>query len=168
MNREPPNRALAVLAITAPSLLATVAVLTFLALDLAGRTPLSHGPVRNIAEAAFLAQGSEVLRLFRAREDPMRAWPVRPEITSSAVMRVTALEAAVWSRRAQVIELFDRQAAIVDDETRRHLLCLAHDLRVQEVIDYLSQRATADCTPGEALEIVLARSREAEAGGASR
>lgn len=149
-------------AVAGPVVLATLAVITFTALELLGRTPSSIGPVRNIAEAAASGTASEVLRLLGSGEDPNRVWPVRRDIISSTATRVTALEAAMWSRRAQMVELLDRQGAIVDEQTRHHVTCLASDLLAQEIVEYLSPDRAPDCVHGRATDIVLERSRALE------
>ena len=149
-------------AVAAPVVVATVGVLTFSGLELRGEAPFSPGPVRNIAEAAAMGHASEVLRFLAAGEDPNQVWPVRRDIISSTITMVTALEAAIWSRRVQLIELLDRQGAIVGDDSRRHLACLANDLEspVEEIVHYLSPRGPLNCPPGQALAVVLERSRE--------
>lgn len=159
---EPLGQRILALAVATPVVLATVAVLTFSALELGGETPLSYGPVRNIAEAAGLGHASEVLRLLASGQDPNQVWVVRRGIISSTITKVSALEAAVWSRRAQLVELMDRRGAIVDAESRRQLACLANDLPnpVKEIADYLSPQGAPDCVPGQALGRVEARSVE--------
>lgn len=146
------------IAAAAPIVIVTIGVLVFAALDAGGRTPWSPGPLRNIAEAAGRGEASEVLRMLREGQDPNRVWTVRPEIISSAITRVTALEAAVWSRRAQQMELLDREGAIKGADTRRYLACLAADLPVDEVVQYLSPAGPPECVPGEPLKRVSARS----------
>jgi hypothetical protein len=130
-------------------------------LELRGETPFSYGPVRNIAEAAAMGHASEVLRFLGDGQDPNKVWPVRRDIISSTITRVTALEAAIWSRRVQLIELLDRQGAI-DDESRRHLTCLANDLEspVEEIVRYLAPQGPLNCPPGQAIAAVLERSRQ--------
>src|SRR5512138_1841448 len=98
----------AVLMAAVPAVLATLVILTFSALELLGRTPFSIGPFRNVAEAAGMGAASEVLRLLGTGEDPNRVLPIRREIISSSVTRATALEAAIWSRRRELVELLDR------------------------------------------------------------
>jgi hypothetical protein len=146
-------------AVAAPVALMTAVILTFTALELGGDTPLSYGPMRNVAEAAALGHASEVLRLRAAGQDPTRVWTVREDMISSTSMEVTALEAAIWSRRVQLIELLDRQGAIVGDDSRRHLACLARDLASpEEIVEYLSPRHGAlDCVPGQTLDRVAER-----------
>ena len=149
-------------AVALPVILATVAVLAFSVLDSRGEPPLSDGPARNIAEAAALGQASEVLRFLRAGHDPHRVWPVRKDIISSTITQVTALEAAVWSRRVELIELMDREGAIGDEESRRHMGCLASDVpsSVEEIVEYLSKKGALDCQQGHALAVVVERSKE--------
>jgi hypothetical protein len=148
--------------VAVPVALATIAVLVFSVLDSRGEPPLSDGPARNVAEAAALGQASEVLRFLRAGQDPHRVWPVRRDIVSSTITQVTALEAAVWSRRVELIELLDREGAIGDRGSRRHMGCLASDLpsAVEEIVEYLSKDAPLDCPRGEALAAVVERSKE--------
>jgi len=147
-------------AVAVPLLVTTAGILVFSAMELTGGVPLSYGPVRNVAEAAALGHASEVLRLLDAGEDPRRVWPVRRDIISSTITQVTALEAAVWSRRVQLVELMDRQGAI-DDESRRHMACLASELPspVEEIVDYLSPDGPPVCAPGQALNQVVERSK---------
>jgi hypothetical protein len=142
-----------------PAAVVTLGLLVFAARELSGTTPLSDGPPRNIAEAAGGGRDSEVLRFLRAGQDPSRVWPMRREVISSTVLRATALEAAVWSRREPLIEVLDGRGLIADMETRRHLICLASDLSIGDIATYLSRGAPPACEPGKALELVKARSR---------
>jgi hypothetical protein len=145
--------------VAAPVVLATLAVVAFTGLEIRGRTPSAADLPHNIAEAAAMAAPAEVLRRLGFAEDPNRVWPVRRDIISSTVTRVTALEAAVWSRHREMLELLDRRGAIVGAETRRHLLCLAADVGVPEIVDYLSPGRAPDCPRGRAVAIVVERSK---------
>jgi hypothetical protein len=153
------SKMLAVVVIT-PVLAATLAVLVFAAREMRGETMLSDGAVRNVAEATGSGQASEVLRFLRAGQDPNQVWTVRRDIISSTITEVTALEAAVWSRHVQLIELLDREGAIADEAHRRELACLANDLvpPVEDIVKYLAPDGTAGCEPGAALAAVVARS----------
>jgi hypothetical protein len=146
------------LSVAAPIVLATIAVLGFSGLEIAGRTPSALGPPRNIAEAAAMGTASEVLRLFEQGENPNRVWPVRPEIISSTITRVTGLEAAIWSQHWEMVDMLDRRGAIPDAATRQHLICLTSDLRDADILNYLSPGRTPDCVQGAALDRVRARS----------
>lgn len=152
----------AAVAIAGPALIATILIVAFSGLELLGRTPFAVGPFRNVAEAAGMGAASDVLRMLGNGEDPNRVMPVRGEIISSSVKQATALEAAIWSRRRELLELLDRRGAIVDMQTRRHLACLASDLNAVDIAEYLSPHASADCVRGHELEAVLDRTRRLE------
>jgi len=145
------------IAVVVPALFATVAVLVFAVRELSGTTPLSNGPMRNVAEAAGAGQSSEVLRLLRDGDDPRRFWPVRPEIISSYVTRPTGLEAAIWGGR-NIVELLDQRGFIADDGTRVHLTCLAKDAGKTEVVEYLTASGAPSCETGAAFASVKDRS----------
>jgi hypothetical protein len=145
------------MAAAVPALFATVGVLAFAARELSGTTPLSNGPMRNVAEAAGAGQSSEVLRLLRAGDDPRRFWPVRPEVISASVTRPTGLEAAVWGGR-NIVELLDQRGFIADDGTRTRLACLAQDVGKTEVAAYLTASGAPSCEPGAAFASVKDRS----------
>jgi hypothetical protein len=148
------------LAAAAPAVIGTLAVLAFAAREVSGTTPLSYGPVRNVAEAAGAGQVSEVLRFLRAGEDPAQFWPVRPEIISSAVTRPTGLEAALWGGR-QLVEMLDGRGLIRDASTRTHLFCLAQDIGSEEVASYLAPVDAPPCEAGAAFAVVKDRSERA-------
>ena len=149
----------AALAMAGPVVLATLMIVAFSGLELLGRTPFAVGPFRNVAEAAGLGAASDVLRMLGNGEDPNRVMPVRGEIISSSVKQATALEAAIWSRRLELLELLDRRGAIVDMQSRRHLACLASDLSALDIAEYLSRHTSPDCVRGHELDLVLQRTR---------
>jgi hypothetical protein len=140
-----------------PPVIATAALVWFSVNELSGRTPFSGGRPRNLAEAAGLGSGAEVLRMLRAGADPHFVLPVRPEIISSTVTNATGVEAAVWSRKAQLVELFDREGALAAPDQRHHVLCLARDVGVDEIVAYLTKTDHAPCDSGRALAEVQAR-----------
>ena len=142
----------------APAVMATLALLAFAGREMSGTTPLSDGPPRNVAEAAGTGQVADVVRFLRAGEDPSRFWPVRRDRISSTETRPTALEAAVWTGSG-LMELLDTRGYIRDDETRRHLACLAKDIGKQEVVAYLFPGGAPPCEPGAALAQIQDRSR---------
>ncbi len=82
---------------------------------------------------------------------------VRPFAISSGICRVTGLEAAVWHRSAQLMQLLDRTGAIGDGETRRRVTCLAVDLRVEEIVEYLAPNGASSCVPGQMIAEIEAR-----------
>ena len=150
-----------VLAAVIPCALAMVAVLVFSASELLGHTWFSPGPERNLAEAAAMGRLSEVARLLRNGEDPRQIVEVRPHVISSSVTRVTALEAAVWHRSASLIRLFESAGALDDAATRRHVLCLANDLKADEIVQYMAHGLR--CDPEDTVAAIAARSRVSRA-----
>jgi hypothetical protein len=85
---------------------------------------------------------------------------VRPYAISSSIRRVSGAEAAVWSRSIELITLLDRFGAISEPENRRRLTCLAADLRVEDVLEYLAPKGAAWCVPGQVVAEIEARSRD--------
>jgi hypothetical protein len=110
----------------------------------------------NSAEAAGSGNAAAMLRYMRAGEDPTREYPLRPEIISSSVLFATTLEAAMWSRQEAMFRLLDREGVIVGDDQRRFLACLAKDLDLPGVLEYLAPSGV-ECVEGEAQARVLAR-----------
>ncbi|HEY7185519.1 MAG TPA: hypothetical protein VH436_03170 [Vicinamibacterales bacterium] len=152
----------AAIALVVPAVLTTLALAAFSGLELLGRTPFAIGRFHNVAEAAGMGAASEVLRLLGNGEDPNRVLPLRGEIISSSVQRATALEAAVWSRRRELVEVLDRRAAIADEQTRQHLVCLARDLDARDIADYLAPGRVPECVQHRELDLVLARTKALE------
>ena len=70
----------------------------------------------------------------------------------------TTLEASMWSRQLELVQLLD-QAVAFDQEERAELACLAADLEIDDVVEYLAPDGIGHCESGKALERVIARSR---------
>jgi hypothetical protein len=124
----------------------------------AGAAPFGGLAPQNSAEAAGWGRADDLLRFLRSGEDPRQVYAVRPEIISSAVRRATTLEASMWSRQLELVRLLDQIAAF-DEEERASLACLAADLKVDDVVEYLAPDGLGHCESGTALERVVARSR---------
>jgi hypothetical protein len=151
------------LALVAPIGAATIGVLTVAAGECAGAAPFAGVIARNSAEAAGLGRAGEVLRFLREGEDPRAVHPVRPEILSSAILRATTVEAAMWSRQVEMIELLEREGAIEGPDERQALACLAADLEIGDVVEHLAPAGVSSCEAGQALARVV--SRTSSAGG---
>jgi hypothetical protein len=141
-----------------PPIVVTLAIGLFALAESFGYTPLSYGPPVNVAEAAGMGSATEVVRLLQRGGDPNRLDYVRPQIISSSVTRVTALEAAIWSRRVELVRLLDTRGAIADDASRHHLACLAADINARDIVQYLAPNGAA-CEPQAEAKAVVARSR---------
>ena len=152
------SRAVAAAALV-PVALATAITLAFAALDAAGRPPLSHTRPANMAEAAGLGIAAETLRFLRAGENPVQIRPVRQDIISSSVTRATALEAAIWSRRVELIRLLDRERAIPQAQ-RPYLACLATAIRAADIAEYLAPGGVAPCDPEATYRAIAARAED--------
>lgn len=116
----------------------------------------------NIAEAAAAGNAAEVLRRLHGGEDPRREYVVRPQFISTTVQHATMPEAAMWSRRVQMFVMLDRAGVLASDASRRELACLAEDLSLPDVAEYLSGEEPPACEPQQALNRVLAKTPEEE------
>lgn len=150
---------MAVVLVLAPMLAAMAVLLAFTIGEVNGVRPFSYQAPSNLAEAAGMGLAPEVLRLVRTGADPTRVETVRPDIISSQITKVTALEAAVWSRRAQLVRLLEREGALGTDADRSHMACLARALQVADIVAYLAPEGTPGCDPDHTVEQIMARSR---------
>ena len=140
-------------AVVAPVFIAAALVATLAVGEGFDWFPFSYQPPANVAEAAGMGLDSEVLRFVAMGEDPRRVYPVRPDVISSAIPYATGLEAAVWGRSEQLVRQLDRMG-LIDAPTRRHLACLASDIRAQDLQRSLSEADVAPCPAGAAYERV--------------
>ena len=152
------------LALLAPIAVATVGVLTVATGERAGALPFAGLVPRNSAEAAGLGRAAELMRFLEAGQDPHEVHAVRPEILSSAILRATTVEAAMWSRQVELIKLLEREGVIDGSEERAALACLASDLGIDDIVEHLAPEGLNGCEPGQALARVTART--SRAGGA--
>ena len=139
-----------------PAVLVTAAMLTFVVAHWEYRDGMSSTPYQNSAEAAAAGDAARVLRFLRMGDDPTRIHLVRPYLISPDIIKVTTMEAAMWSRELGMIRLLDGEGAIVDPDQRRDLACLAFDLDLPDVKEYLGHAAT--CVRGLTLKRLAARS----------
>ena len=149
------ERALA-LAVAVPPSLALAGMLAVALAERSGGALFADAVPSNLAEAAVMGRGDDVVRRLRLGEDAHRVYPVRPQPTHSPLTQATPAEAAIWSGQRLMIELLDRAGAIGDGD-RRELACLAADLEADEIVAYLAPSATGECVPQRARERVLAR-----------
>jgi hypothetical protein len=153
------NRTLAwlgIVPVTLPAVFVTASMVAVVAHQVRMSSPVSTLIYRNSAEAAAAGDPARVLRFLRMGDDPTRIRAVRPELISGQVLRVTTLEAAMWSRQVDMIRVLDREGAIVDPDQRRELACLASDLDLPDVKSYLAPEEP--CVPGAIMKRIIARS----------
>jgi len=147
-----------VVATLAPSLIGGILLIAFIVAELAGSTVFIYGPAQNLAEAAAIADAAAVMRRLRAGESPSALVSVRPEVISSSVTRVTALEASIWGREVELVKLLDREGAI-DGTQRAYLACVSQGLRAEAITEYLAPGGTDGCDADETLARIQARSQ---------
>ena len=150
------------IALLAPVCLATAGLAWVAVGERVGARPFAGLVPENSAEAAALGDAGDLMRFLHGGENPRQVYSVRAEVISSAVLRATTYEAAMWAREASMIRLLDREAGAGGHEERRELACLAADLEIEEVVEYLSPEGTASCEPGDAIARLLARTSGAE------
>jgi hypothetical protein len=150
---------LCTIAMLAPLALASGVMVAVAMGERAGATPFAGLTPRNSAEAAGLGSASDVVRFLRLGEDPHRVYAIRPQVISSAVLQATTLEAAMWSRQLELVELLEREGAFREWDERRALACLAADLKIDDIVEHLAPGGTAYCEAGKAVEHVLARTK---------
>jgi hypothetical protein len=153
------NSRAAELVVVGPTCAGLALVMLFILLELAGQPLLQYDRPRNIAEAAGMATASEVLRFLRAGADPNAVMDVRPEVISSSITKVSAVEAAIWGREVALVRLLDRQGAIAGVDRRRYLACLSDALKAEDIARYLAPQGTHGCTSEETVTLIEARSR---------
>jgi hypothetical protein len=145
--------------VVAPALTATLLAAGFAAGELLGGHPFSYSRPRNIAEAAAMGSGAEVLRLLRAGEDPRAIMDVRSELISSNITRVNAVEAAVWGRRVQLLRMLERHGAIEGDDMKRYVACLATLARVPSIVEEFATSGTGECDEEQVARALEARAQ---------
>ena len=127
-----------------PPLLALGLTLGYAGLDLAGGAPIDEPRPLNVAEAAAMAKSGEVLRFLRQGQDPAAAYPVRADVVSGEAMRLTAFQAAVWSRRGQMVSLLDREG-LLTAARRSEMACLAGEMEAAEIAAYFAADTLEPC-----------------------
>jgi len=149
------------LALVSPLAAATIVLAALAIGERTGRPLFAVDAARNSAEAVALGDAAAVVRFLQAGEDPQRVYPLRPEAISSSVLRATTLQAAVLSRRVEMVILLDHAGTLREPALRQELACLAADVN-QPGIAVVLVPSGADCMPGAALKRWLDRSRPEE------
>jgi hypothetical protein len=139
-----------------PIMTASAAVLTVALTDGVSLAPGSSARPRNIAEAAVMGRAAEVVRFLRAGETPTKIYEVRGGVVGP-VRFVTAFEGAVWSGRAEMIRLLERESAALDAAARRHLTCLSLDVEQPHLAEYMTPISPPACESGRSLALLTAR-----------
>lgn len=107
------------------------------ALSLAGHDRFWVTQPLTLPEAAALKDDAEVLWAIRRGVDPNARALVRAGVISDRERLLTPAEAAVASRRVQMLHFLVQQGARMDADTRRSLLCFARRVEAGEIVEYL-------------------------------
>jgi hypothetical protein len=150
------HRALGLL-IGLPPALALGGVLWLAAGERAGLALLAHPEPRNSAEAAAVGNAASMLQLL-SREQAGTVHTLRPGALSDGIVEATTVEAAMWSRQVELVEVLDTRSTVTSDPGERaRLACLALDVDAEDIAVYLVG-AVPTCEPGAALLRMRARS----------
>ena len=145
-------------ALLTPPLLAILCAASIGIAERSGTTIFGSAPPANLAEAAAMGRADDVVRRIELGEDRRRVYELRPEVISPAVVRAMPVEAAMWSRQLLMVQLLDGEGAIGDSSEREEFACLAADLALEDIVEYLSPSGPPPCAPQQARDRVLARS----------
>jgi hypothetical protein len=116
------------------------ATLVMLVLGSAGRHPM--WPVRdaNLAEAAGSRDAATVVWLISNGEDATRIRSIRPGVLDERWHHLTPLEAAVESRRVEMIDLLLRHGVALAEAQRVSFSCRARQRGDEDVARYFEAR----------------------------
>lgn len=92
-----------------------------------------------LSEAAATRDTGEIVRLIWRGDDPNVRWRVRRGLLSAVDEEVLPLEAAIRSRELEVVELLVDYGARVDDALRQQLACLAVQVNVEEIREFIDR-----------------------------
>ena len=112
--------------VAGPTLIAVAALVTFVTLEASGHTPLATPPPVNVAEAVAWGDAARAVAFIRVGQDPNRRWPVREGVLDlRGEVHVTPVQAAILSRRPELVGLMLRNGARLDNGTAHACLSAA-------------------------------------------
>jgi hypothetical protein len=113
----------AVVAMLVPVVVAFSLLIVFVVAEATGARPFAVAPSANVSEAAAFGNAGEVLGFISSGQDPNQRWFIRPNLLDAGAMHLTAVQAAILARRAEVVSLLLRRGARA--ESPAALACLA-------------------------------------------
>jgi hypothetical protein len=120
-----------------------VALPAIIATAVAAASPLFwKGGSLTLSEAAALRDAGEVARQIASGADPNAAYPLRPGVLAASSL--TPLEAAVGSRRAEIVDVLLTHGATVNAGGWRRLHCFAVRTGASDVVSMLDRYKPAD------------------------
>lgn len=146
-----------VVALAAPVVATAAFVLAVEAAEWSGRDWWAGTRPRNAAEAAASGRAADLVRHLRRGNHPEQVFAVRGASLQAAPAWISAVEGAMWLNNPALVRLLEREGAVLGDDRRRQLACLARDLGNNATAGYLRPSGDASCVPGRALAAVQAR-----------
>lgn len=146
-----------VVALAAPVLATAGFVLAVEAAEWSGRDWWADTRPRNAAEAAASGRAADLVRHLRRGDHPEQVFAVRGERLQGAPAWISAVEGAMWLDDPALVRLLEREGAVLSDDRRRQLACLARDLGNHATADYLADPKDPACAAGAALDRIRAR-----------
>lgn len=127
------------LAAAGPAVLWLVLAAAITGAGLAGYGALAAPRDVTLSEAVALRVPAEVVKLIRAGADPAAPARVRGGIIREHPSMLTPLEAAVVTRRPELVRLLVQEGAVLDDTNYLVLSCLAADSGFDDVLAVLGE-----------------------------
>jgi hypothetical protein len=121
--------------LAAPACVLVVGLAAALLLGAAGRHPMWRHQELNLSEAAAARDEAEVVRLIGHGEDPNTPRDIRPGLLFGYATRLTPLEAAVASQRAEMVERLLANGALMDAALWNRLRCAARGNEVPVALE---------------------------------
>jgi hypothetical protein len=110
-----------------------------------------------LAEAAATRNMGEAARLIGLGHDPNRRERVRAGMLADGELHLTPLEAAVWVKRRDVVQLLIESGAVTEGEELAVLRCLADRNQDGETGDFLRSLSPAPWPECERVHLPTAR-----------
>lgn len=136
-----------IVAALGPPVLIGLTALCLLVGAVFGAHPLWNEPELTISEAAALNDRGTIRRLIGEGVDPNRRSRVRGGVLKSQELNLTPLEASVGTRTPTTMNFLLMHGALMDDDDRKVLVCLAAKEKAGEILEFMnaSDQEAADC-----------------------
>lgn len=136
-----------IVAALGPPMFIGFASLYLLAGAVFGAHPLWNEPELTMSEAAALKDRGTIQRLIGEGVDPNRRSRVRAGVLKSEDLYLTPLEASIGTRTPTTMSFLLNQGALMDDDDRKVLVCLAAKENAREILEFMSasDQDAAEC-----------------------
>lgn len=128
-----------------PTLL-LVAALVLVGGRVSGWDPIWTRQDINMSEQAALKDRAGIRAALERGEDPNIPRVVRPDLIKDYPVTVTPLEAAIATRETWLVQFMIDSGALVTDENRERLVCVAREVEAAAVEEMLAAGKAVDCS----------------------